>query len=113
MADLNVTIEESLSVSGILLGQDDGRRADAGPSASPSRPHRLVDLEVRSQHGRPLADGHDAASSFAAIPAVIYLAAGPAVTGGAMTIGTLVAFTALQQAAVPAADGSARHRRRR
>jgi ATP-binding cassette subfamily B protein len=33
---------------------------------------------------------------FAAIPAVIYLAAGLPVTKGAMTIGTLVAFTALQ-----------------
>ena len=33
---------------------------------------------------------------FAAVPAVIYLAAGLPVTAGAMTIGTLVAFTALQ-----------------
>jgi ATP-binding cassette, subfamily B, bacterial len=33
---------------------------------------------------------------FAAIPAVIYLAAGLPVTAGAMTIGTLVAFTTLQ-----------------
>jgi ATP-binding cassette subfamily B protein len=33
---------------------------------------------------------------FAAIPAVIYLAAGLPATRGAMTIGTLVAFTALQ-----------------
>ncbi len=33
---------------------------------------------------------------FAAIPAVIYLMAGLPATSGAMTIGTLVAFTALQ-----------------
>jgi ATP-binding cassette subfamily B protein len=33
---------------------------------------------------------------FAAIPAAIYLAAGLPATGGGMTIGTLVAFTALQ-----------------
>src|ERR1019366_8637972 len=33
---------------------------------------------------------------FAAIPAVIYLAAGLPVAAGAMTIGTLVAFTTLQ-----------------
>ena len=33
---------------------------------------------------------------FAAIPAIIYLAAGLPVTAGAMTIGTLVAFTTLQ-----------------
>ena len=33
---------------------------------------------------------------FAAIPAAIYLSAGLPVTAGTMTIGTLVAFTALQ-----------------
>ena len=33
---------------------------------------------------------------FAAIPAVIYLSAGLPMTAGTMTIGTLVAFTALQ-----------------
>src|SRR6202007_3473184 len=33
---------------------------------------------------------------FAAIPAVIYLAAGLPVTAGAVTIGTLIAFTTLQ-----------------
>ena len=35
---------------------------------------------------------------FAAIPAVIYLSAGLPMTAGTMTIGTLVAFTALQSA---------------
>ena len=33
---------------------------------------------------------------FAAIPAVIYLAAGLPVTAGTVSIGTLIAFTALQ-----------------
>ena len=33
---------------------------------------------------------------FAAIPAIIYLAAGLPVTAGTMTIGTLIAFTTLQ-----------------
>ena len=35
LADLNVTIEEGLSISGVQLGQDDGRRPDAGRAGSP------------------------------------------------------------------------------
>src|SRR4029077_12759885 len=56
---------------------------------------RLIDLELRSQ----LAGRWGMASLsiiFAAIPAVIYLAAGLPVTAGAVSIGTLIAFTALQ-----------------
>ena len=56
---------------------------------------RLIDLELRSQ----LAGRWRMASMsiiFAAIPAIIYLAAGLPVTAGAMTIGTLIAFTTLQ-----------------
>jgi ATP-binding cassette subfamily B protein len=55
----------------------------------------LVSLEVRSQ----LAGRWRMATMgiiFAAIPALIYLAAGLPATSGGMTIGTLVAFTALQ-----------------
>src|SRR6202035_5139518 len=56
---------------------------------------RLIDLELQSQ----LAGRWRMASMtiiFAAIPAIIYLAAGLPITAGAMTIGTLVAFTTLQ-----------------
>jgi ATP-binding cassette subfamily B protein len=56
---------------------------------------RLIDLELQSQ----LAGRWRMASLsivFAAIPAIIYLAAGLPVTAGVMTIGTLVAFTTLQ-----------------
>ena len=56
---------------------------------------RLIDLELRSQ----LAGRWRMASMsiiFAAIPAAIYLAAGLPVTAGVMTIGTLIAFTTLQ-----------------
>src|SRR6185369_5097979 len=54
-----------------------------------------IDLELRSQ----LAGRWRMASLsiiFAAIPAVIYLAAGLPVTAGAISIGTLIAFTTLQ-----------------
>ncbi len=56
---------------------------------------RLIDLELRSQ----LAGRWRMASMsimFAAIPAIIYLAAGLPLTAGIMTIGTLIAFTTLQ-----------------
>ncbi|WP_406046288.1 ABC transporter ATP-binding protein/permease [Micromonospora sp. NBC_00898] len=94
LADLNVTIEEGLSISGVQLSKTLG----AGPklverfTASSAR---LVDLELRSElAGR----WRMAAMSviFAAIPAVIYLSAGLPATAGTLSIGTLVAFTALQ-----------------
>ncbi len=94
LADLNVVIEEGLSVSGVQLSKTLG----SGPAlvqrftASSSR---LIDLELRSDlAGR----WRMAAMSvmFAAIPATIYLSAGLPATSRGMTIGTLVAFTALQ-----------------
>ncbi|HEY5355660.1 MAG TPA: ABC transporter ATP-binding protein [Streptosporangiaceae bacterium] len=95
LANLNVTIEEGLSINGVQLAKTMG----AGPSLVErftASSARLIDLELRSQ----LAGRWRMASMsiiFAAIPAVIYLAAGvPTVTAGAMTIGTLVAFTTLQ-----------------
>ncbi|MFC5924471.1 ABC transporter ATP-binding protein [Micromonospora vulcania] len=94
LADLNVTVEEGLSVSGVQLAKTLG----TGPAlidrfAASSA--RLVDLELRSElAGR----WRMAAMSiiFAAVPAVIYLAAGLPGTAGTLSIGTLVAFTALQ-----------------
>ncbi|HYB87543.1 MAG TPA: ABC transporter ATP-binding protein [Streptosporangiaceae bacterium] len=94
LADLNVTIEEGLSISGVQLAKTMG----AGPSLVQrftSSSARLIDLELRSQ----LAGRWRMASLsiiFAAIPAVIYLAAGLPVAAGAVTIGTLIAFTTLQ-----------------
>ncbi|HUZ35123.1 MAG TPA: ABC transporter ATP-binding protein [Streptosporangiaceae bacterium] len=94
LADLNVTIEEGLSINGIQLAKTMG----AGPALVhrfTASSARLIDLELRSQ----LAGRWRMASMsiiFAAIPAIIYLAAGLPVTAGAMTIGTLVAFTTLQ-----------------
>jgi ATP-binding cassette subfamily B protein len=94
LADLHSQVEEGLSVSGVLLGKTLG----AGPDQSrrfADTSDVLVGLEVRSQ----LAGRWRMATMsilFAAIPAVIYLAAGLPATSGGMTIGTLVAFTALQ-----------------
>lgn len=94
LADLNVTIDEGLSISGVQLSKTTG----TGPAlvarfAASSA--RLIDLELRSE----LAGRWRMASMsivFAAIPAVIYLSAGLPATAGTLSIGTLVAFTALQ-----------------
>jgi ATP-binding cassette subfamily B protein len=94
LADLNVTIEEGLSVSGVQLAKTLGTGAALIDRFTASST-RLVDLELRSE----LAGRWRMASMtviFAAIPAVIYLAAGLPGTAGTLTIGTLVAFTALQ-----------------
>jgi ATP-binding cassette subfamily B protein len=96
LADLHGQVEEGLSVSGVLLGKTLG----AGPAASrrfADTSEGLVGLEVRSQ----LAGRWRMATMsivFAGIPALIYLFAGLPATSGGMTIGTLVAFTALQGA---------------
>ncbi|MFI7426358.1 ABC transporter ATP-binding protein [Micromonospora sp. NPDC049836] len=94
LADLNVTIEEGLSISGVQLAKTLGTGAALVDRFTASSA-RLVDLELRSE----LAGRWRMASMsviFAAIPAVIYLGAGLPGTAGTLTIGTLVAFTALQ-----------------
>ncbi|MFI2648023.1 ABC transporter ATP-binding protein [Micromonospora fulviviridis] len=94
LADLNVTIEEGLSISGVQLAKTLGAGATLVDRFAASSA-RLVDLELRSE----LAGRWRMASMtviFAAIPAVIYLGAGLPGTAGTLTIGTLVAFTALQ-----------------
>ena len=92
MADISSLVQESLSVSGILLGKSMGRSAELadrfeGESA------RLADLEVRSR----MAGRWTMASiqtSFAVMPALVYLFAG--LSPAAVSIGTVVAFTTLQ-----------------
>jgi ATP-binding cassette subfamily B protein len=94
LANLNVTVEEGLSINGVQLAKTMG----TGPALVErftQSSARLIDLELRSQ----LAGRWRMASMniiFAAIPAVIYLSAGLPFTAGAMTIGTLIAFTSLQ-----------------
>jgi ATP-binding cassette subfamily B protein len=94
LANLNVAIEEGLSINAVQLSKTMG----TGPSLVrrfTTTSARLIDLELQSQ----LAGRWRMASMsiiFAAIPAVIYLAAGLPITAGVMTIGTLIAFTTLQ-----------------
>ncbi len=94
LADLNVIIEEGLSISGIQLSKTMG----TGPALVDrftASSTNLIDLELRSE----LAGRWRMASMsiiFAAIPAIIYLSAGLPMTAGTLSIGTLVAFTALQ-----------------
>ncbi|MGW8726828.1 ABC transporter ATP-binding protein [Streptomyces sp. NPDC055808] len=97
MAAMAAEVTESLSVSGILLGRTMGR-ADSLTQNFAAESERLVDLEVRSNMA-----GRWRMSTIgivmAAMPAVIYWAAGLALqTGGpSVSIGTLVAFVSLQQ----------------
>ena len=94
LANLNVSIEEGLSINAVELAKTMG----TGPALVAkftASSARLIDLELRSQ----LAGRWRMASMsiiFAAIPAIIYLAAGLPITAGLMTIGTLIAFTTLQ-----------------
>ncbi|MBV1852845.1 ABC transporter ATP-binding protein/permease [Catellatospora sp. NEAU-YM18] len=94
LADLNVTIDEGLSISGVQLSKTMGTGAALVDRFTASS-ERLIDLELRSE----LAGRWRMASMsiiFAAIPALIYLGAGLPGTAGTLSIGTLVAFTALQ-----------------
>ncbi len=95
LADVSSIVQESLSVSGILLGKTMGRSDDlAGRFSDESG--RLADLEVRSRMtGRWMMAAIQ--MSFAIMPALVYWFAGwSQERGSAITIGTLVAFTTLQ-----------------
>ncbi|MEU9605744.1 ABC transporter ATP-binding protein [Streptomyces sp. NPDC048057] len=96
MAAMAATVTESLSVSGILLGRTMGR-SDSLTRSFAAESERLVDLEVRASLA-----GRWRMSTIgivmAAMPALIYWAAGFALQGGAtISLGTLVAFVTLQQ----------------
>ncbi|HEY2225982.1 ABC transporter ATP-binding protein [Actinomycetospora sp.] len=94
LADLNVTIEEGLSIDGVRLSRTLGT-GDALVGRFTDSSLRLTDLELRSQ----LAGRWVMATMsivFAAIPALIYLGAGLPWTASGLSIGTLVAFTTLQ-----------------
>ncbi|GAA0915395.1 ABC transporter ATP-binding protein [Streptomyces thermoalcalitolerans] len=97
MAAMAATVTESLSVSGILLGRTMGR-SDSLTASFAEESERLVDLEVRSN----MAGRWRMAVVtivMAAMPAVIYWAAGIALRFGGpeVSLGTLVAFVSLQQ----------------
>ena len=96
LADVSSIVQESLSVSGILLGKTMGRTDDlAERFAGESK--RLADLEVRSRMtGRWMMASIQ--MTFAVMPALVYWFAGFSISRGSdtITIGTLVAFTTLQ-----------------
>jgi ATP-binding cassette, subfamily B, bacterial len=92
MADISSLVQESLSVSGILLGKTMGRSGELATRFQ-DESERLADLEVRSRMtGRWMMSSIQMA--FAIMPALVYLFAGHA--SGAITIGTVIAFTNLQ-----------------
>jgi ATP-binding cassette subfamily B protein len=96
MADISTLVEESLSVSGILLGKTMGRSKELADRFS-AESAQLADLEVRQRMaGRWVMASIQA--TFAIMPALVYWFAGQSfATGGdAISIGTLVAFTTLQ-----------------
>ncbi len=96
LADVSSIVQESLSVSGILLGKTMGRSGDLATRFE-TESQRLAGLEVRSRMtGRWMMSAIQ--TSFAVMPALVYLFAGWTISrgAGAITIGTIVAFTTLQ-----------------
>ena len=96
LADMSALVEESLSVSGILLGKTMGRSGELAERFTRESAD-LADLEVRSR----MAGRWRMASvqiAFAVMPALVYLFAGLTAASGtaAVSLGTLVAFTTLQ-----------------
>jgi ATP-binding cassette subfamily B protein len=91
MADLSSLVNESLSVSGVLLGKTMGRGDDLTERFR-GQSRELARLEVQStMAGRWLMGSIQA--TFAILPAVIYWVGG---WTGDISVGTLVAFTTLQ-----------------
>jgi len=96
LADMSTLVEESLSVSGILLGKTMGRAPELVRRFG-DESGELADLEVRAR----MAGRWRMATvqmSFAIMPALVYWFAGESIASGeqAITIGTVVAFTTLQ-----------------
>jgi ATP-binding cassette subfamily B protein len=96
LADMSTLVEESLSVSGMLLGKTMGR-SDELADRFEGESLGLADLEVRRQMaGRWVMASIQ--TTFSVMPAAVYWFGGIAIASGssAISIGTLVAFTTLQ-----------------
>ena len=96
LADISSLVQESLSVSGILLGKTMGR-GDELADRFEKDSLRLADLEVRQRMtGRWVMAMIQ--TSFAVMPAAVYWVGGLLILNGshAISIPTLVAFTTLQ-----------------
>jgi ATP-binding cassette, subfamily B, bacterial len=96
LADISTLVEESLSVSGVLLAKTMGQ-TDELTDRFVAESRLLADLEQRSRMAGRWVMGSIQAT-FAVMPALMYGVAGYLLsTGGpAISIGTLVAFTTLQ-----------------
>jgi ATP-binding cassette, subfamily B, bacterial len=94
MADISSLVQESLSVSGILLGKTMGRGGELADRFE-TESERLAELEVRQRMaGRWVMASIQMA--FAIMPAAVYWFAGMPFSGESISIGTVVAFTTLQ-----------------
>ncbi len=96
LADISSQVQESLSVSGILLGKTMGRGAELADRFEGDS-LRLADLEVRQRMaGRWVMASIQ--TSFAIMPAAVYWFGGLALAHGstAVSVPMLVAFTTLQ-----------------
>jgi ATP-binding cassette subfamily B protein len=96
LADISSLVQESLSVSGILLGKTMGR-GDELADRFEDESRRLADLEVRQRMaGRWVMASIQ--TSFAIMPAAVYWFGGLLLAGGshALSIPLLVSFTTLQ-----------------
>jgi len=96
LADISSLVQESLSVSGILLGKTMGRTDELADRLE-GESQTLADLEVRQRMaGRWVMAAIQ--TSFAIMPVAAYWFAGLALAGGshAISIPTLVSFTTLQ-----------------
>jgi ATP-binding cassette subfamily B protein len=96
LADISSLVQESLSVSGIMLGKTMGRSRELADRFE-SDSLRLADLEVRQRMaGRWVMSSIQ--MTFSILPAAVYWFGGWWLAQGhaGITIGTLVAFTTLQ-----------------
>ena len=96
LADISSLVQESLSVSGILLGKTMGRTNELADRFD-AESQLLADLEVRQRMaGRWMMAMIQ--TTFAVLPAAVYWFGGLALAHGstAITVPTLVAFTTLQ-----------------
>jgi ATP-binding cassette, subfamily B, bacterial len=96
LADISTLVEESLSVSGVLLGKTMGQ-SDELVQRFRDESSNLAGLQLRQRMaGRWVMAS--ITTTFAVMPAIIYGVAGHAIAQGwaSASIGTLVAFTTLQ-----------------
>jgi len=96
MADMSTLVEESLSVSGVLLGKTMGRSPELADRFE-AESSELAELEVQQRTAGQWVMA-SIQMTFAIMPAAVYWFAGQSIANGGeiITIGTLVAFTTLQ-----------------